>query len=513
MTSKYSNPIIPGFSPDPSVCFHDGTFFLVNSSFHMFPGVPIYASKDLNSWTPDCQLDLTKATSEKFSIGPQKILIATGGLFAATIRQHNGTFYVICTNDWGEGPNLIMRNFYVTSKDIWSGEWSDPIWFDFSGIDPSLFFDDDGKVYIQGSFRPSNLMELKCDIKQFEVEIETGKPLSETKKIWDGFAGKDDAEGPHIYKKDGWYYLLTAEAATFEHHMVAMARSRHIWGPYESYESNPVLTAYGKGDVIQNTGHGDLFQDGDGRWWIAALSIRNMDGCYPMGRETFLAPVEWPTGGWPQVEFPKLEFERARISNIDSRKLPIPAESKRYEYLYIRTPRFEDYFFSSDNRAIKLVPRKTTLSSATGTTTFVGKRQRLQDCTATVTLKPSAKDSTTFAGFTVWKESIRHAEVYYGYSTSSVCFSKTNKMLSDEPETKSQPLQLTDTIHFQITATPKVFDLSYKVGNDETWTKLGSMDAIEFSGYDFTGTIFGVFASTKSEEAGAEVTFEDFKIT
>ncbi|PMD34936.1 glycoside hydrolase family 43 protein [Hyaloscypha variabilis F] len=500
MTSKYSNPIIPGFSPDPSVCFHDGTFFLVNSSFHMFPGVPIYASKDLNSWTQignaihrTSQLDLTKATSEKFPIGPQKILIATGGRFAATIRQHNGTFYIICTNDWGGGPNLTMRNFYVTTKDIWSGEWSDPIWFDFSGIDPSLFFDDDGKVYIQGSFRPSNLMELKCDIRQFEVEIQTGTALSETKKIWDGFAGKDDAEGPHIYKKDGWYYLLTAEAATFEHHMVAMARSLDIWGPYESYESNPVLTAYGKGDVIQNTGHGDLFQDGDGKWWIAALGIRNMDGCYPMGRETFLAP-------WNG----RLEAGHRLSSRM---------ETKRYDYLYIRTPNLEDYSFSSNNRVIKLVPRKTTLSSATGTTAFLGKRQRLQDCTATVTLKTSAKESTTFAGLTIWKEPIRHEEIYYDYSTSSVCFSKTNKMLSDEPVTKSHQLKLTDTIHFQIKATPKVFDLSYKVGSDDKWTKLGSMDAIEFSGYDFTGTIFGIFASSKSEEAGAEVTFEEFKIT
>jgi beta-xylosidase len=463
------------------------------------------------------QLDLTKATSEKFPIGPEKILIATGGLFAATIRQHHGTFYVICTNDWGEGPNLVMRNFYVTTKDIWSGEWSDPIWFDFSGIDPSLFFDDDGRVYIQGSYRPSNLMELKCDIRQFEVEIETGKALSETTKIWDGFAGKDDAEGPHIYKKDGWYYLLTAEAATFEHHLIAMARSRNIWGPYESYENNPVPTAYGKGDMIQNTGHGDLFQDGDGKWWITALGIRNMDGCYPMGRETFLAPVEWPTGGWPQIEFPKLEFERTLISNMSSKEIPLPDESRRYEYVYIRTPNLDDFSFSFNNRVIKLIPRTNTLSSPTGTTTFVGKRQRLQASIATTTLQPlpvqSQKDNTIFAGLTVWKESIRHTEIYYDYQTSSICFSKTNKMLSDEPETKSQPLQLTDTIHFQIKCMPKLYELSYKVGSDGTWMKLGSMGAIEFSGYDFTGPMFGVFASTKCEEAGIEVTFEDFKIT
>lgn len=407
-----------------------------------------------------------------------------------------------------------MRNFYVTTKDIWSSEWSDPIWFDFSGIDPSLFFDDDGKVYIQGSWRPSNLLDLKCHISQFEVDIETSKALSETKKIWDGFAGKADAEGPYVYKKDGWYYLLTAEAATFEHHMVAMARSRDIWGPYESYENNPVLTAYGKGDVIQNTGHGDLFQDGDGKWWITALGIRNVDGCYPMGRETFLAPVEWPEGGWPKIEFPKLEFERARISNIDSREIPFPDESKRYEFVYIRTPNLDDYTFSSDNRVIKVIPRTATLSSPIGTTTFVGKRQRLQDCTAIVTLQPlPSKSSKILTGLTVWKESIRHAEIYYDYHSSSICFSKTNKMLSDEAEVRSHPLQLTESISFQIRATPKVYELSYRVGKNGLWQKLGEMGAIEFSGYDFTGTIFGVFASTQSGETGTEVTFEDFQIT
>jgi beta-xylosidase len=295
--------------------------------------------------------------------------------------------------------------------------------------------------------------------------------------------------------------------------MITMARSRDIWGPYESYENNPVLTAYGMGSIVQNTGHGDLFQDGDGKWWITALGIRNIDGCYPMGRETFLAPVEWPEGGWPQIEFPKLEFERARISNIGTKEIPIPDESKRYDYVYIRSPNLDDYTLSSDNRVLKLVPRTTTLSSPTGTTTFVGRRQRLRNCIASVTLRPLQKGSKVSAGLTVWKESIRHIEILYNFSTSSICISKTNKMLGDEPETKSESLELTDAIGFQITATTKWYVLSYRVGENETWITLGEMGAIEFSGHDFTRTIFGVFDSTQIEEAGAEVTFQDFQIT
>jgi hypothetical protein len=155
----------------------------------------------------------------------------------------------------------------------------------------------------------------------------------------------------------------------------------------------------------------------------------------------------------------------------------------------------------------------TTLSSRTGTTAFIGRRQRLQDCIASVTLHPLQKDCKVSAGLTVWKEPIRHAEIFYDFSTSSICFSKTNKMLSDEPETKSEPLELTDTVNFKITATTKVYIWSYRVGEKGIWTKLGEMGAVEFSGYDFTGTIYGVFASSQSSEAGAEVTFEDFQIT
>ena len=189
-----------------------------------------------------------------------------------------------------------MENFYITTKDIWSDDWSDPIYFDFKGIDPRLFFDDDGRVHVQGSWREGALHERLCSIRQFEIDVETGKALSDTREIWDGWA-KGDTEGPHVYKKAGYYFLLVAEAGTFEHHLIAIARSRSIWGPYKSYEKNPILTADGMDEYVQNTGHGDLFQDHDGEWLITVLGVRNEDGRFPLGRETFLAPISWPTGG------------------------------------------------------------------------------------------------------------------------------------------------------------------------------------------------------------------------
>lgn len=171
-------------------------------------------------------------------------MVATVGLLAPTIRYHKGTFYVVCTNasNTPDGKALITENFYVTTKDIWSGDLGEAIFFDFKGIDTSVFFDSDDRAYIQGSWREGPLTETVCTIRQFEVEIGTGKALSETKELWKGFSGKKDAEGPHLYKKDGFYFSVTAECGTFEHHAISVARSADIWGLYESYEKNPILT-------------------------------------------------------------------------------------------------------------------------------------------------------------------------------------------------------------------------------------------------------------------------------
>lgn len=142
-------------------------------------------------------------------------MVASGGLFAPTIRHHNGTFYIACTNCSHGKDNWQTDNFLITTDDIWSDNWSDAIPFDFYGIDPSLFFDDDGRAYIQGSWmmEMDRMKQPSCTIKQFEIDVRSGSALSETREIWGGFA-KRDTEGPHIYKKDGWYYLLVDERET-----------------------------------------------------------------------------------------------------------------------------------------------------------------------------------------------------------------------------------------------------------------------------------------------------------
>ena len=199
------------------------------------------------------------------------VMLATGGLYAPTIRYHNGTVYVVCTNVIHQDNSSVdkLRNFIVSTRDVWSNKWSDLVYFDFYGIDPSIFFDDDGKVYMQGSSSPGPMTK----IHMFEVDLQTGKKLSEEKEIWGGTGGVYP-EGPHLYKRDSWYYLMISEGGTHEDHMITVARSKNVWGPYESFEQNPVLTARGTKENIQYTGHGDMVQDQEGQWWGVCLGVR-----------------------------------------------------------------------------------------------------------------------------------------------------------------------------------------------------------------------------------------------
>ncbi|KAF9697721.1 hypothetical protein EKO04_004005 [Ascochyta lentis] len=268
----FQNPIVPGFNPDLSVVLVNGIFYLAASSFHLFPGIPIYASTDLKNWTHigdaisrPTQLSLHNATTEAMPLDDGNVMVASGGLFAPTLQYNDGIFYIVCTNCYHGKDNWQTDNFLIHTTDIWSNEWSDTIPFPFNSIDPSLFFDDDGRVYVQGSWLIDRMKQPSCTIRQFEIDIRTGKPLSEPHKIWGGFA-KRDTEGPHIYKKDGWYYLLVAEGGTYEHHMPSIARSKDVWGPYEAGPHNPIMTADGTDEEIQNIGHGEIFQDANNKW-------------------------------------------------------------------------------------------------------------------------------------------------------------------------------------------------------------------------------------------------------
>lgn len=252
-SSGYTNPVIPGFYPDPSVCAVGDDFYLVNSSFEYFPGVPVFHSKDLINWT-----QIGYCLTRKSQLFLDKC-VPSGGIFAPTIRYNNGMFYMITTD-------VSKGNFIVHTQDP-AGEWSEPVWLKQRGIDPSLYFEGD-KCYLTSN--PDNTIYVS------EINPLTGEQLTESRAIWGGTGGRYP-EAPHIYKKDGWYYLLISEGGTEYGHKVTIARSRNIDGPYTSNPANPILThmnVNAQQNPIQGTGHADLVQAKDGSWWMVFLAFR-----------------------------------------------------------------------------------------------------------------------------------------------------------------------------------------------------------------------------------------------
>lgn len=289
-----TTPVIPGFFPDPSVCRVGEDYFLVNSSFEYAPGIPIHHSPDLQTWT---QLGNVLTRDTQFPPGGSA---ASRGIYAPTIRHRDGTFFVVGT-DVERGD----EQFVVTATDP-AGPWSDRIVFPgLGGIDPDLAWDDDGTCVLtycalDEALRPEG--GTLPVIAQVRVDLDRGVLLDEPRVIWRG-GGLAHPEGPHLYRRGEWWYLLTAEGGTERGHAVCVARSRAIDGPFEAAPANPIFSRRSTGFPVQNTGHADLVQRPDGSWAMVYLGVRPRGftpGFHVVGRETFLARVAW-VDDWPVV--------------------------------------------------------------------------------------------------------------------------------------------------------------------------------------------------------------------
>ncbi|MFC5973649.1 glycoside hydrolase family 43 protein [Halomarina salina] len=377
---EYRNPVVPGCHPDPTVCRVGSTFYLATSSFEYFPGVPLYRSDDLVSWdrighclTRDEQLDLTDTA-------------ASDGVYAPTLRHHDGTFFLVTTDVSGTG------NFLVTADDP-AGEWSDPISLDAPGFDPDLFVDGETAylTYAHGSTLP------ETTIRQAEVDLDTGA-VGEERELWQGIEGTF-SEAPHLYERDGTYYLLTAEGGTHTNHMVVAARSDHPTGPFEGCPDNPVLSHRGHPMAdVKATGHGDLVRAPDGSWWLVFLGVRQHGGhpgWHHLGRETFLAPVEWEDG-WPVVDGGDPVTTTMQVESLPGDgsppDAPAPARPTRTTFdgdsldgafEYRRNPDRSAYSLD-DGDGLTLRGRTERLGQHGAT--FVGRRQAHFDCRTYVDL-------------------------------------------------------------------------------------------------------------------------------
>jgi alpha-N-arabinofuranosidase len=375
MAAKYQNPVLPGTHPDPSVCRVGDDYYLVVSSFEYFPGVPIFHSKDLVHYR---QLGYVLTRESQLSLAKSK---SSQGVFAATIRHHDGVFYVV-TTDVAENCS-----FYVTATDP-AGPWSEPLRVkeDVFTMDPSLFFDDDGRVYYtrHGELRDGAIF-------QAGIDISTGKLLEAPRQIWRGTGGIWP-EGPHLYKVDGTYYLMISEGGTSYDHMITVARSASPFGPFEAFENNPVLTHRDlPAHPIQATGHADLVQTQEGHWWMVLLGIRpSTERHHHIGRETFLAPVTWKDG-WPVVNAGK-PLELIMSGEGLPPTHPFEAESERDEFdetelrvawRYVRNPALKNYSLSERPGFLRLFGTNISMSDVGSPTLVVRPQTSLRTRIAT----------------------------------------------------------------------------------------------------------------------------------
>jgi alpha-N-arabinofuranosidase len=391
--ARFRNPVLPGSHPDPSICRVGDDYYVVTSTFEYFPGLPVHHSKDLVHWRlighvldrPD-QLDLDGVR-------------ASGGLYAPTIRHHDGVFYVMCTLVDG---NDASGNFVVTATDP-AGKWSDPAWLpDADGFDPSLLFDADGSAWYCATRQLDEAGHTAVWVQRFDASnlALTG----EKSVIWQGaLQGARWSEAPHIYRVGDWYYLLTAEGGTSMEHAVVVARSAQVTGPYLGCERNPVLTArhLGANAPVVATGHADLVETQNGEWWAVLLGVRDSERGN-LGRETFLAPVTWEDG-WP-VFCPGVGHVRLaeRRPTLDDARWPTPPRCDSFddaglapEWMFVRTPR-ESWWSLGDRPGwLRLHARPVALTDAANPS-FVCRRLRSRDFTAYTALElaPSSDDET-----------------------------------------------------------------------------------------------------------------------
>ena len=327
------NPILPGFNPDPSICRVKEDYYIATSTFEWFPGVQIHHSRDLINWR------LLGHALNETRLLDLKGVPSSGGVWAPALSYHDGLFYLCYTVvHQHEAATKDTPNFLTTASSI-EGPWSDPVFVNSSGFDPSLFHNEDNKKYwlnMIWDHRPGK--HPFHGIAMQEYDSHAASLIGERKIIFKG-SSLGLTEGPHIYRRNGFYYLLTAEGGTEYEHAVTLARSRDLWGPYEIHPHNPVLTSSKNQDLpLQKTGHASLVETTNGEWYMPHLCGRPLPGSKNcnLGRETAIQKVEWREDDWlylsgngnePSMEIPKPSLDSHPWPELPDR---LPFDSPHY---------------------------------------------------------------------------------------------------------------------------------------------------------------------------------------
>ena len=493
---EFKNPVLPGFYPDPSICRANGKYYLINSTFQYFPGIPIHESTDLVNWklvghvlTRESQLPLSEAGN-------------SGGIFAPTIRFNKGRFYMVVTNVSHGG------NFYVWTDDIY-GEWSDPIWIDQDGIDPSFYFEGDTCYFMtNGTDDEGNGGIIQC-----EIDIETGKILTKKKRIWTGNGGRY-LEGPHLYKVGDTYYLIAAEGGTEYGHMVIAAKGPTPYGPFTGVENNPILTNRNLGGYeIQGVGHADLIEDYDGNYWMVHLAYRQLGQWlmfHTTGRETYLVPVDITEDGISCGEngTTRYSFKTNRLAD-DVKQMPIGPLSfantaPGMDWIYIRGCKKENYDADFKKNSVKLYGAEP-INKDLSYPTFLGIRQ--QEMRGELSIDVTPGDG--IGGISVYMDNEHHYDL---------CVSKGNNRLKISRRVVIGKVNYVpeyveaegENVTLKVKLTPENYIFSANVSNTEY--ELGTSEARYIStevACGFTGVLLSMFAESKEgSDASCSQPFE-----
>ena len=539
----FINPIINGGYPDPSIVRVENDFYIVNSSFEYFPALPIHHSKDLVNW------ELIGYGIDRPSQGTGKVNLydvqQQGGIHAPSIRYHDGLFYIVTTNVYSpvdKSKPTEMVNFILTAKNP-AGPWSDPYVIEGApGIDPDIFFDDNGKVWFVGTHDTGNPNKNGIgEIWIQELDLDNWKLKGQRHSIWRGACGGCCVEGPHIYKQYGRYYLMVAEGGTSYNHAVMIASSENIEGPYDSNPKNPILTSrhLSNNNWVHSTGHADLVQLKDNRWYMVSLGIRNeMDSTSNMGRETHLMPVVWEEAwdNWVEVEkgrwepviikWPVVAPNTGKVERNTS--IPFLEKKQNINYSFYddftsskldlqwnfrRVPRENTYELNSKNKTLKLnlSPESFELRSQYN---LMGFRQKETEFEYSSSMNFKPKKNFSEAGLSIFSQD----DNYINFTVKKHN-NKTLLNLSIKPRDqkldiiKSIPLKYNENIILKIVSKDNKYIYYYSLddGNSfDVFTETGA-NLVLCKGY--IGTNLGLYASSNGYKTKEYAEFEWVKNT
>ena len=525
----FINPIISGAHPDPSICRAGDDYYIVNSSFEYFPGLPIHHSKDLVNWKlighglhreEQCNGDMNLVDVQ-----------SDGGIHAPTIRYNKGTFYIITTNVYnkGDGSPGQMVNFIITAKDP-AGPWSDPHIIEGApGIDPDIFFDTNGKVYFTGTHSPGDMNANGIgEIWIQELNIKKWKLEGQRYSVWDGAFGCC-TEGPHLYKENGLYYLLVAEGGTGKNHAVMIAASENIFGPYSENPRNPILTTRHLTNeyFVNSTGHADIIELPDGRWYMVSLGKRNdLDGDANMGRETYLMPVKWEPSivRWEQVSetkwepvrylFPVASPETGRVERFE--KLPFDDRNQyindtfhddftldrlNLEWTFIRVPEKRFYSLSKNPGYIRIFSNPNIIEDRKQFS-VLGFRQKESDFEYSVKMTFDPKKDKVESG-------IVHYQKEYNFISSTVVKEKKKYYLSltlgerDKDPKHLKRVKLTNysgNIIFKTISKNDKYTFHFSLDGGNTFENYGECYASVMLSRNYTGALLGLYITSNDRK-------------